>query len=224
MPTTKFIAIGHYEDKTVQLTPTVELVNGVFDFDGSDEDFALLAPMLALQYNVHCEEDYDEARAAFEELKANDAINVPVETPESEERKLRDDRMARRFIAEKLSPTAVYGEGIEATRVQGVMAKILEAEEQTKADAEADVSAEAALKDKQDADAKAKADAEADASAEAALKEKQDADAKAKADASAEAALKEKQDADAKAAATVAAPAPAPAPAPAAAATKPVSK
>ena len=175
MPTTKFIAVGHYEGQTCDLTPSISLVEGVFEFEGSDEEAALLTDMLAGQYNVHREDRYEEARAAFDELKATSALDEPVETPESVERNLRDERMARRFLSEKLSPTTVYGEGPNAKRLQAVMARLVEEEGYE------DESPEAAAKAKADEEAAAKAKADE----EAAAKAKADADAKAKADAAA---------------------------------------
>ena len=125
MKVTDFVAIGHYAGATCTLTSSVSLNEGAFSFEGSIEDTARIAEVLALQYNVYPVYEREKAQLAFDDLKAACALDAPLQTPESLERTERDERTARRFMSEGLQPSDVYGESVNANRIQQVIDKII---------------------------------------------------------------------------------------------------
>lgn len=122
---TKFIAVGPHAGKTITLG-RFEFVDGVYEYDGPEDEEHLVAKTLEDQFSAVREDRADEAQAAYEELVAKTALEEPKQTPSAVEEGVKDRLVARRFIVERLSPEAVYGKGEAADRVMVTMQKLIE--------------------------------------------------------------------------------------------------
>lgn len=128
MPTTKFVAVGPHAGKTILLA-NFQFIDGVFVFEGSDTEAALIGHTLATQYSAHREDRAAKAVERYESALAEAALAEPeASTLQAEEATLKERLIARRFLIENLSPDTAYGKGPAADRIKSVMADILKEE------------------------------------------------------------------------------------------------
>lgn len=123
MPETKFIAVGPHAGKTIQLAH-FQFVEGVYTFEGSDEDAVRIGHTLETQYSAYREDRAAEALERYETMLAEAALTEPAVTAQSMEMSQKERLIARRFLAEKMSPVAAYGEGDAADRVMATMRQL----------------------------------------------------------------------------------------------------
>ncbi len=123
MPETKFIAVGPHAGKTILLAH-FQFVEGVYTFDGSDEDAARVGHTLETQYSAYREDRAPAAAERYEALVAEAALTEPVVTAHTVEVSQKERLIARRFLVEKMSPVAAYGEGEAADRVMATMGQL----------------------------------------------------------------------------------------------------
>lgn len=185
MPQTKFYAVGPHEGQTITLD-RFAFVDGVYTFEGNDQDTAAVAKVLREQYQAVPEAEVEAAKKAYDEAQAEAALQ-PEQSPATLELSIKQRRMARRFIEENLDPAAVYGEGEAAEQMRKCIEhlkaedkegndvltddELKEREEAAKAQAEKErLEKEAADKAKAEAAEKAAADEKAKAEADEAAK------------------------------------------------------
>lgn len=123
MPETKFIAIGPHAGQTIQLAH-FQFVEGVYTFEGSDEDAVRVGYTLESQYSAYREDRAAEALERYEAALAEAALTEPVITAQSQEVSHKERLIARRFLVERLSPEQVYGAGEAANRVMATMQQL----------------------------------------------------------------------------------------------------
>ena len=123
MPKTKFIAVGPHAGETILLAH-FQFVDGVYTFEGSDEDAVRVAATLETQYSAYREDRAAEASELYEAAVAEAALSEPAVTAHMVEGQLKERVVARRFLTEGLSPVDVYGEGEAADRVMTTMRQL----------------------------------------------------------------------------------------------------
>lgn len=142
MPITKFIAVGPHAGKTVLLAH-FQFVEGVYTFDGSDEEAVLVGRTLENQYSAYREDRAPAALERYDAMIAEEALTEKVPTPSMVEGSVKERRVAERFLIEKLSPVMVYGEGEAANRILALMQEIMEEQAPSLAEILADMMAKA---------------------------------------------------------------------------------
>lgn len=125
MPITKFIAVGPHAGKTVLLAH-FQFVEGVYTFDGSDEEAVFVGRTLENQYSAYREDRAPAALERYDAMIAEEALTEKAPTPAMVEASVKERRVAERFLTEKLSPVMVYGEGEAANRIMALMQEIME--------------------------------------------------------------------------------------------------
>lgn len=123
MPETKFIAVGPHAGKTITLAH-FQFVEGVYTFEGSDDDAVRVGHTLETQYSAFREDRAPEALERYEAMIAEAALTEPAVTAQTMEVSQKERLIARRFLVEKLSPAAAYGEGEAADRVMATMRQL----------------------------------------------------------------------------------------------------
>lgn len=124
MPKRNFTLVGAHAGKTITLG-NHNFVDGVLAFEGSDSDVLIVTRALRDQYQAFGPDELEEAQAAYEEARAEAALNEPRETAASREMDLKQKLVARRLIAENIDPETLYGPGPMAEQVKANMAILL---------------------------------------------------------------------------------------------------
>ena len=127
MPQIKFHAVGPHEGKTITLD-RFEFVDGVYTFNGGDQDIAAIGRVMREQYQAFPSYEFEAAKKAFEEAQAEAALAEPETSPAIVEMTIKQRVTARRFIDEKLDPATVYGPGVAADQLNAMIA-VLRAED-----------------------------------------------------------------------------------------------
>lgn len=117
MPQTKFYAVGPHEGKTVSLD-RFDFIDGVYTFNGSDQDTRAITHTLREQYQAFPEAEFEAAKKAYDDAQAEAALAEPEMTPAISEMNLKQRIVARRFLDEGLDPYSVYGLGEAADLVK----------------------------------------------------------------------------------------------------------
>lgn len=124
MPKRNFTLVGAHAGKTITLG-NYNFTDGVLAFEGSDADVLIVTRALRDQYQAFGPDDLEAAQVAYEEARAEAALNEPRETAASLEMDLKQKLVARRMITENLDPEVLYGKGPMAEQVKANMAILL---------------------------------------------------------------------------------------------------